>query len=113
MDVDVIELVVRPCKKKVACLIVRYLELHLKCDLVYFPKHDKAWVRMPEVWVTPQKKQRYCYWPTAEISDEFQKVILNKIFDKYSLDLGKIRSLHEQGVQKRGSSEKPRQDLNK
>lgn len=82
----------------------------LKCDLVYHPKYDKAWVRMPEVWITPQKKIHYCYWPTKEKSDEFQKEVLKKIFDKYSLDLDKIKSLHADAILKRAQPKKCRQD---
>lgn len=110
MDVEVISCETRACKKKVACLLIRYCEMILKCDLVYHPKYDKAWVRMPEVWITPQKKIHYCYWPTKEKSDEFQKEVLKKIFDKYSLDLDKIKSLHADAILKRAQPKKCRQD---
>lgn len=106
MDVDVVNFEKRVCKKKVGCVLVRYGELLMKCDLVYNPKYFKAWVRMPEIWLKDDKKVHYCYWPTKEKSDEFQNEILKKIFDKYNLSLEKVKDLHLEGIQKRGNSKK-------
>lgn len=113
MDVEILEFEKRPCKKKIGCLLIRYCELILKCDLVYYPKSSRAWVRMPEVWITREKKLHYCYWPTKEKSDEFQKIVLNKLFEKYSLDLETIQVLHAEGIKVRGSSNISRQNIKK
>jgi len=104
MNVDVLDFVLRPCKTKIACVTVRYYELVMKCDLVFYPKGRKAWVRMPEKWFTQDKKTNYCYWPDKLISDEFQKEVLKKIFDKYDLDLDKVEALHGSACEKRATS---------
>ena len=68
MDVEIIDFEQRVCNKKIGCVLIRYHELLMKCDLVYYPKYDKAWIRMPEIWLNNQDKLRYGYWPTKEIS---------------------------------------------
>lgn len=109
MDIEIMEFEPRACKRKVGCVLIRYHELLMKCDLVYHPKYEKAWVRMPEIWLNTQKKLHYCYWPTKEMSDEFQKEVLKKIFDKYSLNLDKVKLLHASSIEKR-STKKSGQD---
>lgn len=108
MDIEIMNFHQKACKKKIGCVVIRYHELYLKCDLVYHAKHDKAWIRMPEVWVTKMKKLSYCFWPSKEISDNFQKEVLKKIFDIYNLDVEKIKNIHFQQISKR-----TRQDLKK
>lgn len=105
MDVEILEMALRPCRIKVACLKVRYGQLILKLDLVYYAKEHRAWVRMPEKWLTKEHKTTYCYWPSKEISDEFQKDVLNKTFDKYGLDLEKIKLLHIAGCKAKSVTE--------
>ncbi len=98
MDLEILEYETRPCKFRIGFALVKYHQLVIKCDLVYFPKGKKAWVRMPEKWFTPTKKTSFCYWPTKEISDQFQKEVLKLIFDKYDLNEDKIAALHGKNV---------------
>jgi hypothetical protein len=42
---------------------------------------------MPEVWLTPEIKRSYAWWETREESEEFQKIILKKVFDMVGLTL--------------------------
>lgn len=95
MDINVLDFEIHPCRTKLACAIVRYGDLILRCELVYHPGDKKAWIRMPERWLNPKTKLKYCYWPNKEISDEFQKIVLNKIFDKYNLNLDSVAELHK------------------
>jgi len=94
MDVDVLEMKIVPDKTKIAELKIRYHEMEMYCDLVLYTKRDKVWVRMPEIWRNRDIKTCFCRWPTREISDEFQKEVLKKIFDKYDLDLDKVKEIH-------------------
>lgn len=110
MTIDILELNLKGCNKKLGTVLVKYHEMIMKCDLVYHPKSNKAWIRMPELW-KGEKKLRYCYWPNKNSSDEFQKTILNKIFDKYSLDINKIQDLHQQN--RLEMKQKSRQDIKK
>jgi hypothetical protein len=77
-------------RNKVGNVAVRYHDLVMRCELAFYAKERKAWVRMPEIWSKENQKKQYCYWPSKEISDAFQKEILNKIFDKYDLSLDKL-----------------------
>lgn len=80
-----------PDRRKIGNVIVTYHELLLCCELVWHVKEEKFWIRMPEHWVNIKFKKRYCSWPNKKISDNFQTIILNKIFDKYTLDMGQIK----------------------
>lgn len=91
---DVLDLKLNPDRKRLGTLLIQYHDLMMKCDLVIHVKTHTPWVRLPELWITADKKTRFCYWPTKEISDEFQKEVLKKIFDKYDLDVAKLTELH-------------------
>ena len=95
MEIDVLECKIFPTKRRIGSLLVQYGELLMNCDLKYYVPGDRAWVKMPEVWLTPDKKVKFCFWPTKELSEEFQKKVLNKIFDKYDLSFEKIVELHD------------------
>lgn len=95
MNVEIINLIYRTCKRKIASLKVSYGDLVMHCELAYYAKEKKVWVRMPERWDTRDKKVSYCYWPSKEISDQFQKEVLKKVFDKYDLTTEQVAELHE------------------
>jgi hypothetical protein len=101
MDVNVLDLHLWPNTKRIGSLSVKYYDLILNCDLVFHPKHKKVWVRMPEKWFTYENKMKYCFWPSKEISDIFQKEVLKIIFDKYSLSEEKVAELHRDACTKR------------
>lgn len=94
MDVEVLKMKLVSSWEKIAHVDIRYNDLVLHCDLVYNEKSSRAWIRMPEKWITKEKKMTYCFWPKKEISDKFQKEVFKKIFDKYDLDTPKIAELH-------------------
>ena len=89
--IELLNFELRPDRTKIANVIVGYYELVLMCELVWNVKDEKFWIRMPEHWLTPKFKKHYCSWPNKNISDNFQKIVLNKIFDKYTLDMGQIK----------------------
>lgn len=102
MDINVLDFELHPCKTKLGCVIVKYGELILRCELVYHVVDNKAWIRMPERWINPTFKLRYAYWPEKESSDKFQVEVLKKMFDKYDLSLEKVAALHRAEFEKRG-----------
>jgi hypothetical protein len=103
MDIEVVDFETHPTKTQLACILVRYEKLMLRCELVYHVGAKKAWVRMPEIWKTQTFKKKYAYWPTKELSDEFQEAVLKIIFEKYDLNIEKLAILHEKMTNKRGS----------
>lgn len=104
MNIEVLDFEQHPCKIKLGCVLVQYGDLVLRCELVYHVGTRKAWIRMPEIWRTKTYKHKFAYWPSKELSEEFQKVVLNKLFDKYDLNLDKIAQLHVDEANKRGES---------
>ncbi len=103
MNIEILDYEEHPSKTKLACILVQYEEVVVRCELVYHVGAQKAWVRMPEIWVTKRYKKKFAYWPTKEKSDEFQKIVLNKLFDKYDLNLEKVAQLHRESAAKRGN----------
>lgn len=94
MNIEILDFNLYPCKTKLADVVVRYEEIILRCELVYHVGSHKAWIRMPEIWKTQNFKKKFAYWPTKELSEEFQKCALSKIFEKYDLDVDKLATLH-------------------
>ncbi len=113
MELEILGFEQRPCKTKIGCLLIKYFNLVLKCDLVYHPQAKRAWVRMPERWLNNETKHSYCYWPTREISDEFQKELLKKLFDKYDLTLEKIQEIHKSDCDFRSQQHQDKRDAKK
>jgi len=100
MDIEIDEFMIRPCKTAIATMLIKYHELVMKCDLVWYRKDRKYWIRMPERWLDPVRKTSFCYWPTKEISDQFQKEVLQKIFDSGMLNEDEIAKIHAHGAEK-------------
>ncbi len=101
MNVEVLYFELKPHNTRIGWVDVSYHGLVLKCDLMYYPSDKKPWIRMPEMWLKHNKKTCYCYWPNQEISDEFQKEVLNKIYQNYDLDLQKVIDIHKHASQKK------------
>ncbi len=100
MDVEIVSFKLVKCPLKVGCIVIRYHQLQLKLDLVYNPKFKKAWVRMPEKWISKEKKFSYICWPDKAVSDQFQKTVLELIYSQNSLDDEKIRIFFEENKKK-------------
>lgn len=107
MDIEILDLVKFNDKFKIGVVFIRYHELIIRGELVFHPKDRKAWVRMPEKWVNQEKKLHLCYWPTKEISDNFQKEVLRLIFDRHNLNIDKIEKIHQENAEERGKITKP------
>jgi len=101
MDIDVIDFQINPCRRKVAFALIRYHQMIIRCDVVYFERDHKVWLRMPEMWLNPEMKLSYCYWPERDVSDEFQKTVLKIIFDKYDTSLENLAKIHKNVAKKR------------
>lgn len=93
MDVQVMKFEVEPDERKIATLWIRYDQLILNCDLVLHLGEKKLWVRMPEIWKTKTKKISFIWWPTQEISNTFQKLVLNELFDNYDVTYDKLAEI--------------------
>lgn len=104
MNIEILDFEMHPCKTKLAYVLVQYEKMVFRCEIVYHIGSRKAWVMMPEIWKTKTKELKYAWWCTKEDSDEFQKVVLNKIFDKYDLDTDKLALLHADRENKSGNS---------
>jgi|SRR5690606_5172597 len=99
MEIELINFQKKILRNKLGILLIKYGDLHIKCDLVYSPTYEKIWIRMPEVWLTPSYKLHYCCWSTKKKSDEFQKEVLKKLIAKYSLDFPEVKKMHEEGME--------------
>ncbi len=96
MDVEIVEFKKNPLGTKIGRVIVKYHDIFLKCELMFYNKTKSIWIKMPEQWITEEKKVRFCYWDDKELSDDFQKTVLNKLFDKYDLDQAKVEEIFSQ-----------------
>lgn len=94
MDIKLLDLRIKPSTYRVGEATIEYGKMIIRCDLCYFEKDDKMWMRMPEVWAHG-KKFRYCWWPTKESSDEFQELLLKLIFDQFGVTKERAASLHK------------------
>lgn len=95
MEIELLHFEWKATKTKLADVFVKYGNLAMKCELAYHPKDKKAWIRMPERWLNKNYKLKYCYWVKQDFSDEFQNIVLNKIFNKHNLTDEKIAERHE------------------
>ncbi len=94
MSTEIIDFIICPDLKKIGIIMIKYHQLIIKCDLVYFSRDKRVWIRMPERWVTEEKKAPYCYWETKELSNAFQIEILDKLFSKYEMDLEGVKRIY-------------------
>ncbi len=101
MEIDLLDFMLSPDNKKLGFVYVRYHNLSIQCELVYHARDKKVWVRMPERWMNKDTKVRYCEWVNTKKSDEFQKIIIKKIFDNHDLSLEKIQEIHKNNDKKR------------
>lgn len=107
MDLEVLQFELKPDNFKLGCALVRYGELMIECELVYYSPKSKVWIRMPEKWETPQYKKHYAFWSSKKTSDEFQTIIVNKIFENYDLTREEVIKIHEKISKKKQNKRKP------
>jgi hypothetical protein len=80
MNIQIINHFIQPDHRRLGVFLVKYHDLAIQCDLVYHVKDGKFWVRMPEAWFIKDKKTKFCFWQTKELSDKFQEEVLKLIF---------------------------------
>lgn len=90
MNIEVIDYKCNPSSRRFANVVVKYGDLFIECDLVYYAKGHKLWIRTPEIWVSKNFKHRYVFWENNEYSDEFQKQVINKLFEKHNIVVDKV-----------------------
>lgn len=82
--IEVLKVELKPDKIRIGRLKIKYYDLTIFCDLCLY-KDEKLWVRMPEMWRNKEEKIHFLFWENPEKSDEFQKVVLNKVFETLGL----------------------------
>jgi len=95
----VIQVYKTPNHKKLGVALVRYHDMVFHVDICLW-EEKKLWVRMPEIWITPTKKRPLMKWPNKQISDAFQKEILNQIQSMTGLNLKKAIEIKRKAMQK-------------
>lgn len=80
MEVKIVDFNFTKVRGTIARMVIQYGALCMKCDLVYHPKADKLWIRMPEYWLSQEKKVKFAWWPCKKTSDIFQLEILSLIY---------------------------------
>lgn len=86
--IDLLDVKIHPSGTRLATLLIRYHDLVLNCELALY-KTEKLWVRMPELWVSPHRKQRAVYWDDPVKSEHFQVMMLAIIEKKAGITLEK------------------------
>ncbi len=84
--IDIVEVKIRPSTSRLGIVIVKYYNLVLSCDLCLY-KAEKLWIRMPEIWLQNSEKKRIVWWEEKNFSDDFQNLVLKKVFDMVGLTL--------------------------
>ena len=84
--IEILEAKIKPHKGRIAIVGIKYYDLVIKCDICLY-KYEKLYIRLPEIWKTLDTKLQMVFWPDRSKSEEFQKTVLNKVFDKIGLTL--------------------------
>jgi len=84
--IDVVKVEIRPSSFRLGIVIVSYYDLVLSCDLCIY-KEEKLWIRMPEMWINHNEKKKFVWWQEKNFSDDFQNLVLKKVFDMVGLTL--------------------------
>ena len=104
--VEIIRFEMKPTLKQMGVLLIRYHDLHLKCQLCLAVKTGHLWIRMPEVWMTPERKTSFCHWPEKEISDMFQDEVKNQLREKHKVITEDVIALHKSMMDAKFSKKK-------
>lgn len=91
---NVLEAAIWPTSTRIGTVIVKYYNLVLCCDICLY-KDQHLWIRMPEMWITKEKKIRFVYWQNEQESKEFQAYVLKKVFDMLDLSVDKAVSFRQ------------------
>lgn len=71
---------------RVGKALIRYGILEFDVDICVY-KNERLWVRMPETWLDKERKKRLVWVVDKDKSDQFQLLVLKKVFDVIGLDL--------------------------
>lgn len=84
--IEVVSVEKNTTRQCLARVIVKYYDLTIYCELCMF-KDESLWIRMPEIWRTKTYKQKYVWWDDKVKSDDFQNVVLKKVFETIGLPI--------------------------
>lgn len=94
-----------PTGNSVGRILIRYHALIMRCELMVWKK-ESLWIKMPEVWVTPEKKKQFCFWPAKPISDGFQFQVLQLLKDEHGVDLKQALCILQNAKKKKSEKKK-------
>lgn len=92
--IQVVKFTLSPSKKRIALVHVKYHDITLCCEVVIY-KRQKMWIRLPEFWVKDTEKWRFVYFSNLDRSNEFQEIVLKKIFEMVGFDLSSALIAHD------------------
>lgn len=83
---DVVNIDMKCTDLRIGVVNIRNNKMVVSCDICVY-KREKLWIRMPEVWLDPRTKRRFNWFENTQDSEEFQKIVLKKVFDMIGLTL--------------------------
>ncbi len=98
--IDVKKIEIRPSSYRLGIVVIKYYDLVISCDLCVYKK-EKLWLRMPEIWLSETDKKRFVWWEENSFSEEFQNIVLKKVFDMVGLTLEKAIEMRKDFFAKR------------
>jgi len=101
---DVVYAQISPSRFRLGTAMVAYHDIRILCDICLY-KDTKLWIRMPEIWLENSVKKQLVFWDDKQKSDEFQKIILSKIFDLIGLTLESAISMKNEYMNKKMASQ--------
>ncbi len=84
--IEVLKIDMKTTKTRLGVVYIKYYNLVVCCDICIY-KNENLWLRMPEIWLTPTIKRSFVFWESKQDSKDFQKDVLNKLFDMVGLTL--------------------------
>jgi hypothetical protein len=97
---EVLLVEVKPSAFRIGTVFLRYYDLSMSCDICLF-KNERLWIRLPEMWISQTKKISFVRWIDKGHSDNFQKLILSKVFDMVGLTLESAIEMKDEFFRKR------------
>jgi hypothetical protein len=105
---EIYDVVLHADDNRIGRVNVSYHELEILCDICVY-KQERLWIRFPERWMK-DKKIRLVHWKEKEISDQYQQIILNKVFEMVGLDLEKGLELKKNHLAKKKKTDKNKEN---
>ena len=108
--IEIVKVILSPTARRLGTVMVRYHDIMLHCELVLYAKvnHEKLWIRMPKIWFDRTHRMQFAYFSDANISEHFQKVVLQMLELNHGIDLSSAIDLHKRNARIRKEIKKSR-----